>query len=49
MPTLAVNGKYLTSASMTGSTPAMYATLDELVRKELGKGAKATTAKPVKK
>jgi len=49
VPTLAVNGKYLTSASMTGSTPAMYATLDELVRKELGKGAKATTAKPVKK
>lgn len=41
VPTLAVNGKYLTSATLTGSTPAMFTTLDELVRKELGKPAKA--------
>lgn len=41
VPTLAVNGKYLTSVSMTGSQASMYATLDELVRKELGAGAKA--------
>jgi len=41
VPTLAVNGKYLTSVSMTGSQASMYATLDELVRKELGTGPKS--------
>jgi thiol:disulfide interchange protein DsbA len=39
VPTLAVNGKYLTSASLTGSTPAMFSVLDELVRKEMRKSA----------
>ncbi len=44
VPTLAVNGRYLTSVSMTGSQASMFATLDELVRKELGAGAKARPA-----
>lgn len=48
VPTLAVNGKYLTSASITGSYPALYTALDELVRMELGRGAKGKSAKPAK-
>jgi thiol:disulfide interchange protein DsbA len=50
VPTLAVNGKYLTSVSMTGSQAAMYSTLDELVRKESGaKEAPKAAGKTVKK
>jgi thiol:disulfide interchange protein DsbA len=45
VPTLAVNGKYLTSASMTGSHAALFTALDELVRMETGKKA----APPAKK
>jgi protein dithiol oxidoreductase (disulfide-forming) len=32
VPTLAVQGKYLTSMSMTGSEPALFSTVEELIR-----------------
>ena len=38
VPTLAVNGKYITSVSMTGSTEALFTTLDDLIAMEMGKG-----------
>lgn len=34
VPTLAVNGKYLTTASMTGSNERALAVVDELIKKE---------------
>jgi thiol:disulfide interchange protein DsbA len=40
VPALAVNGKYLTSASMTGSNEKTLAVVDELIRME-GRGARA--------
>jgi thiol:disulfide interchange protein DsbA len=45
VPALAVNGKYVTSASMTGSYAALFSTLDELVRKEQGTPVKAKAGK----
>jgi thiol:disulfide interchange protein DsbA len=45
VPTLAVNGKYLTSVSMTGTQAAMYTTLDELIRQELAGGVKPKATK----
>lgn len=48
VPMLAVDGKYLTSASMTGSEDAMMKALDQLVqqaRQERGSSAPKTSAK----
>ncbi len=41
VPALAVNGKYITSASMTGTYSGLFATLDELVAMELGRKSAA--------
>lgn len=38
VPAFAVNGKYVTSAYMTGSNPALFETLDHLIKKEQGGG-----------
>lgn len=40
VPTLAVNGKYVTSASLTGSNEKTLAVVDELIRME-GRGGRA--------
>lgn len=40
VPALAVNGKYVTSAYMTGSVPSMFKALDELIAQERKKNGK---------
>ncbi len=40
VPAFAVNGKYVTSAYMAGSVPAMFKTLDELIAQERMKNGK---------
>jgi thiol:disulfide interchange protein DsbA len=40
VPALAVNGKYVTSAYMTGSVPSMFKALDELIVQERKKNGK---------
>lgn len=44
VPTLVVNGKYVTSATMTGSADAMFAVVDHLLAKERAAGAPAAAA-----
>ena len=40
VPAFAVNGKYVTSAYMTGSVPALFNTLDELIARERKKSGR---------
>lgn len=40
VPAFAVNGKFVTSAYMTGSVPALFNTLDELIARERKKSGK---------
>lgn len=40
VPAFAVNGKYVTSAYMAGSVPAMFKTLDELIAQERKKNGR---------
>ena len=50
VPSFAVDGKYVTAESMTGSKPALFATLDQLIvkaRKE--RAAKQASKSPAKK
>ena len=37
VPAFAVNGKFVTSAYLTGGNPSLFKTLDELIAKELKK------------
>ena len=48
VPTFAVDGKYVTAESMTGSRPALFATLDQLIikaRKDRASGKVAKVSK----
>lgn len=40
VPAFAVNGKFVTSASMTGNTPSLFKALDELIAQERKKSGK---------
>jgi thiol:disulfide interchange protein DsbA len=44
VPTIIVNGKYLTSATLTGSRAKMFAVIDRLVAKELAAGGAESAA-----
>lgn len=46
VPTLLINGKYLTSVTLTGTAEAMFAVADELIAKEQAALAAAPAAPP---